>query len=80
MQQVAKDVFSTKMLNCSPYLPKFNGFIVGRKKKEGTISCLAPFNLVNFLLNFQALKIVKLSVNRRENCKAVTFHINTRHL
>lgn len=43
------------------YLPKLNGFIISRQKKEGTISCLAPSDLVDFLFNLQALEIIKLN-------------------
>ncbi|RDX98765.1 hypothetical protein CR513_18275, partial [Mucuna pruriens] len=32
----------------------------GTKKEQSAISCLAPFDFVNFLFYFQALKIVKL--------------------
>lgn len=42
------------------YLPKLDGFIIGGKKKQGTIGRLAPSNFVNFFLYFQALEIVKL--------------------
>lgn len=47
---------------CFSYLPEFDGFVISGKKEQGAISCLAPPNLVNFLLNFQALEIVKLKL------------------
>lgn len=43
------------------YLPKLNSLVISRQKKEGTIGCLAPSDLVNFLLNLQTLEIIKLN-------------------
>lgn len=44
-----------------PHLPEFDGFVICGEQKLSAVSCLVPSNLVDFLLNFQALEIVKLN-------------------
>ena len=47
--------------NQIPYLPELNSFVISRQKEEGTISHLAPPDLIDLLLNLQTLQIIKLN-------------------
>lgn len=47
-----------KEITCLPIL---NSFVISRQKEKGTICCLAPPDLVDFLLNLQTLQIIKLN-------------------
>ena len=44
------------------YLPQFDGFVIGREKEVSVIFTPEPFDLIDFLLNFQRFQIVKLGL------------------